>query len=187
VAGDHAQQMGDSLFAALGVHAVVVPFFFRQLLQDGDVGFAQGAEGRERCLGVALGILKCVRPEILVVGLNGDAILGDDLAETPAEDKFGVSEVGENFGDRPLAGGGAASEALFVEARDELLQLLRSLAVNAERVFAFDVAEDALRVLLRSFSHRDWTDRTRKKLQVLAVGKKLAREAGRPPGTVGPA
>jgi hypothetical protein len=71
--------------------------------------------------GIALGILEGVGPKVLIVSLNGNAVLGNDLAETPTEHDFGVGQVNENLANGPLAGGGATREAFLVEARDELL------------------------------------------------------------------
>jgi len=153
VAGHHADEMLDGFLAALGVHAEVLPLLGREGFQERDVGFAHDAEHFERLARVAFGVMERGGPGVLVEGLDGCAGGAENLADAPGGDGFGVGEVRENFGDGPFIGSGALAQFHRGLSAQQAGDFFRRGGLDLQGVLAFDVAEDALCVFLRSFGH----------------------------------
>src|ERR1700674_823559 len=153
VSSKHPDDVGNRLLAALLMHAIIFPQILGQGLQHGQVGLPQHAKGFERNLGVTPRIAQGVGPDVLVKGLNGHAIAPQNEAHAPAAYQFGIRQMSENFRDRPLSRFRSPRQLLLAQRLDQLLELLRSLSLHPQRIFAIDVAKNALHVLLRSFLH----------------------------------
>jgi hypothetical protein len=106
-----------------------------------------------REVGIALGVVERFRPNVLIEGLDGDAVLADHQAHAPAAYGFGVREMCQNFGDGPFPRLGARGELFLAQGFDEFLQLLDGFLLHLQRFFALHIAESAMDVLLGRFLH----------------------------------
>ena len=80
----HLDHVVDAFIAALRVDTVVIPELSRNRFQQGNVGFTQSAEIRQRLPRIAPSIVKRFRPQVLIIGLDGNGIVCQNLAEPPA-------------------------------------------------------------------------------------------------------
>ena len=94
VSREHADDVGDGLLATFLMHAVVFPQVLRQSFEHGEIAFSQHAESLERSRRITARIGKRVRPDILVKGLQGNAIIAQDKPHAPAADQFGIGQMG---------------------------------------------------------------------------------------------
>src|ERR1700686_59992 len=88
-----ANDMLDSLFAPLGVHAVVFPLFRFESLQQGKIRFAEHAEHLDGFARIALFVMAGDRPGILIERLNRCPGRPQNLPYSPASDQFRVGEM----------------------------------------------------------------------------------------------
>src|SRR5215471_3304992 len=97
VAGDHGEEALDALLAAFGVHAVLLPLFWREGFEQGEVGFAEDAELFEGLAGVALCVMARSGPSVLVKRLDGRAGRAQYRTHAPAGHNFNVCQVRKNL------------------------------------------------------------------------------------------
>src|ERR1700733_5085367 len=94
VSREHADDVADGLLAALLMHAVVSPQVLRHSFEHGEIALSQHAEGFERSRRITPRIGKRVSPDILVKGLQGNAIVAQDKPHAPATDQFRIGQMG---------------------------------------------------------------------------------------------
>jgi len=96
--------ISDRFFAPLLMHAIVLPKFRRQRFEQRQVMGTQYLKEFLGLFSIAVGIVKRLRPDILVVCLDRGAIVAQDMTQAPSDHNFDVREVSQQFADRPFAG-----------------------------------------------------------------------------------
>ena len=98
-------------------------------------------------------IIKSLRPDVLIVRLDGSAVVAQNMPQPPRDYDLRIRQMGEDFGDGPFARRRLARELLPAQPPNQCCQFLRRLTLYSQRIFTLDVAQNALRVLLRRFLH----------------------------------
>lgn len=145
----------DGFFAALGMHAVVLPLFGREHLVERQIRFAQDAELLQGFARVALAVMSGDNPGILIEGLDGSTRSAENRANPPANGDFHIGEMRDDFRDRPLRRRRALAQLGGRGAADQARQLFRCRGLHFQGILAREFALDPLHVLLNRFFHFD--------------------------------
>src|SRR5579864_9846474 len=122
-------------------------------LEQHEIIFPQHAEKPERLPRISILIAEGLRPNILIVSLNGRTVGTENLPNAPATHDLGIRKMRQDLRNRPFPGRGSAPDLFFAEAPRQLIQLLSRALLDLERIFPINMAQDSLGVLLCSFLH----------------------------------
>src|SRR5438445_1422604 len=98
-------------------------------------------------------IAEGLRPNILVVGLDGRTVGTENLPNAPATHDLGIRKMRQDLRNRPFPRRGSTPDFFFAETPRQLIQLLSRALLDLERIFPINMAQDSLGVLLCSFLH----------------------------------
>src|SRR5438105_3490504 len=93
------------------------------------------------------------RPTLLIVGNDGYTWAAENQSNAKADDNFRVGEMRNDLADRPFLWGRTLAQSGSGDALDKATELRGGCSLRDERLLAFHVAKNALRVLLRCFVH----------------------------------
>lgn len=125
VSGYHADDVLDGFLAALGMLTKMLPLVGLEGFEEREIRIAYDTVLLDGFAGIALFIVPGDDPRVLIEGLDGSSGGSEDGAHAPGNYDFYVGEVGEYFGDGPLAGGWALAKFRCRYAFDQASELLR--------------------------------------------------------------
>ena len=95
----HLHHVAYALIAAFLMDPIVVPEFSGNRPEQSEVGLTQHAKVRQRLPWIALRIIKGLRPQVLIVSLDGNRIIRQNLTQTPGDRQLCIGKVGNNLRD----------------------------------------------------------------------------------------
>src|SRR5580658_10489978 len=92
-------------------------------------------------------------PGILIESLHRRSRSSEDRAHAPTIHDLNVSQVSQDFGDRPFVRRGALAQFRRRDAFDKASKLLRCCGLDFDWILSLCVVQDSLLVLLNGFRH----------------------------------
>src|ERR1035441_8362327 len=92
-------------------------------------------------------------PGVLIESGNGRSRRSENHPDPKSANNFRLGKMGEDFDDRPFVRSRTFAQFGQGDSLDQTLKLLWCGGLHFEGLLAFDVARDALDVLLRCFFH----------------------------------
>src|ERR1700686_4574766 len=134
MAGDDPGLVLDRLASALGVHAGVLPLLGRDTREEAHVGGAGAFELREHVLDGLVAAPEVGHPDVLVVGADRRAVLGDGEPVAPGADELRVGEVLRHLQHRPFPRPLGTPQPDVIDGRRKLAQARGGGTQNVERI-----------------------------------------------------
>src|SRR5690349_15111094 len=131
------------------MHSVVLPLLGREGFEQRKICLAQRAKLFERLAGIAFLVMPAVRPSILIESNDSYARRSENETHTIADDDLRIGQMGYDLADRPFLRRRALAQFRSRDALNQAIELARSCSLHGKRIAAFDVAQNALCVLLR--------------------------------------
>src|SRR6266705_572405 len=144
--------MSNALFATFCVDAIHLPLLRSKTVEELQIALAEKPEEFKRGVRIGMGVVAQLLPDILIVRSDVAPTALEHLAVAPGGDHLTFGEMCDDLRNRPFSGLRIAAQGIGVVSLHQRNQIVRSLALDFQWIFAVSIGEDTGFVLVDGFS-----------------------------------